>query len=153
MHRLLAQVEWGPAGKIVADWHAAGEPAEAVAEAQAVLAEPELAEVWMSSAGTKRAEVWRERAFEMVWDEAWVTGTIDRVVIERTAEGRAVRATVYDFKTERVEPAVVAAAARRHDSQMRLYRQAVARLTGLPEVAVRAAVVFTRLRRQFEAGM
>ena len=153
VHRLLAQVEWGPADEIVVRWHAAGEPAEAVAEAQAVLAAPELAGVWARPAGTKRAEVWRERAFEMVWDEAWVTGTIDRVVIERTAEGRAVRATVYDFKTERVEPAVMAAAARRHDSQMRLYRQAVARLTGLPEAAVRAAVVFTRLRRQFEAGM
>jgi ATP-dependent helicase/nuclease subunit A len=81
-----------------------------------------------------------------------VTGTIDRVVIERDADGRALRATVYDFKTERVEGAEAIAAARQHDSQMRLYRQAVSRLTGLPEAAVRAVVVFTRLRRQVEAG-
>ena len=153
VHRLLAQVEWGPAGEVVARWQTAGEPTEGVAEAQAVLSAPELAGVWARPAGAARAEVWRERSFEMVWDEAWVTGTMDRVVIERTAEGRALWATVYDFKTERVDAAETAAAARRHDGQMRLYRQAVTRLTGLPEAAVSAFVVFTRLRRLVTAGM
>lgn len=153
VHRLLAQVEWGPAMDAVARWSTVGEPADAVAEAQAVLMASELAGVWQRPLGGAQAEVWRERSFEMVWDEAWVTGTIDRVVIERTVEGRALRATVYDFKTERVEPTEAVAAARQHDSQMRLYRQAVARLTGLPEMAVRAVVVFTRLHRLVETGM
>lgn len=155
MHRLLAQVEWGPAGEIIARWRAADgdDAAEALAEAQAVLTAPELAGIWVRPAGAAQAEVWRERSFEMVWDEAWVTGTIDRVVIERQADGRAVRATVYDFKTGQVGPEEAVAAARRHDGQMRLYRQAVARLADLPEVAVRALVVFTRLRQLTEAGM
>ena len=153
VHRLLAQVERGPAEEVVARWRTSGEPADAVAEAQAVLTAPELAGIWVISSGAARTEVWRERSFEMVWDEAWVTGTIDRVVIECAADGRVLRATVYDFKTERVEEAEAIAAARRHDSQMRLYRQAVSRLTGLPEAAVRAVVVFTRLRRLVEAGM
>ncbi len=153
VHRLLAQVEWGPAEKCVERWRAEGEMADAVAEAQAVLTATELAEVWEKPVGAERAEAWRERSFEMVWDEAWVTGTIDRVVIERTAEGRALRAAVYDFKTGWVEPDGATTAARRHDGQMRLYRQAVARLTGLPEAAVRGIVVFTRVRRLIEAGM
>jgi ATP-dependent helicase/nuclease subunit A len=151
VHRLLAQVEWGPAATAASQWKAAGEPVEAVAEVQAVLAAPELAAVWSRPAGAA-VEVWRERSFEMIWDEAWVTGTMDRVVIERAPDGRVIRATVYDFKTDRVDIGRLAMAARKHDGQMRLYRQAVARLTGIPEEAVEAAVVFTRVRRSVGVG-
>ena len=152
VHRLLAQVEWGPATEELARAKARGESADALAETAAVLAAPELAAVWTRPAGVASAEVWRERSFEMVWDEAWVTGTMDRVIIERAADGRPVRATVFDFKTDRVEAAEAATAARAHDSQMRLYRQAAARLTGLPEAEVGGFVVFTRLRGMAAAG-
>jgi ATP-dependent exoDNAse (exonuclease V) beta subunit len=115
-----------------------------------VLGAPELKDIWARPA--EATEVWRERSFEMIWDEAWVTGTMDRVIITRGTNGGARRATVYDFKTDRIEADQQTAAVRKHDGQMRLYRQAVARLTGLPESAVDAAVVFTRLRRVVSAG-
>jgi hypothetical protein len=43
-------------------------------------------------------EVWRERAFEAVIDGVWVTGVIDRVVVERGADGRARRANGVRFQ-------------------------------------------------------
>jgi ATP-dependent helicase/nuclease subunit A len=90
--------------------------------------------------------VWRERAFEVVLDEAWITGIFDRVVVERDAAGRARAATVFDFKTDALDGAADAAlahAAARHAAQLGLYRRAAARLAGLPAEAVRAEVVFT----------
>jgi len=152
VHRLLAQVEWGPVTKETLAGKTVGAPADAVAEVAAVLAAPELAAVWTRPGVAGAAEVWRERSFEMIWDEAWVTGTMDRVVIERAPDGGAVRATVYDFKTDGVRSGQAAAAVQKHDGQMRLYRQAVARLTGLPVSAVDGAVVFTRLRVVTPAG-
>ncbi|MDQ5978536.1 MAG: hypothetical protein QG602_1510, partial [Verrucomicrobiota bacterium] len=152
VHRLLAQVEWGPATETATTWKISTEPQDAVAEARAVLQAPELDEVWTRSDGDTLSEVWRERAFEMIWDEAWVTGTMDRVVLECSKDGRALRARIYDFKTDWVGADETAEAAIRHTGQMRLYRQAVARLTGLSLDRVDASLVFTRLRRLEPAG-
>ena len=94
--------------------------------------------------------MWRERAFEAVIDGVWVTGVIDRVMVERGADGRARRATGFDFKTDRVadESGELARAAQRHAGQVALYRRVVVRLTGLQETAVTAQVVFTAVRRR-----
>lgn len=153
LHRLLAQVEWGPAADLVKQWSVQGEPATVVAEAEAVLRATGLAEIWNRPAGPGVVEVWRERAFELVYDGAWVSGVMDRVLVERELPGgRAVQAMVCDFKTDRVEAGRLAAAAQSHEEQMRLYRRAVARLTGLPLAAVAGALVFTRVRRWVPAG-
>jgi ATP-dependent helicase/nuclease subunit A len=147
VHGLLAQVEWGPAPELAAEWQLLVDPA--AREAAAVLQAPGLREVWLPPAAPG-AEVWRERPFEMIWDESWITGTMDRVVIERGPDGRPSRATVYDFKTDAVAAAGVDAIARRYSGQMRLYRQAAARLAGLPLTEVRGALVFTKLLRLVE---
>ncbi|MBI5380377.1 MAG: UvrD-helicase domain-containing protein, partial [Opitutae bacterium] len=146
VHAVFAGVEWWDDARAAA-WRAArraeGVPAAALAEAEACLRAPELAGVWRAPAGN--AEVWREQAFEIVLDGAWVTGVIDRAIVERRADGRAVRATVFDFKTDRVagDPAELARATQRHAPQLALYRRVVARLTGLPETAVRGELIFT----------
>src|ERR1035438_2578531 len=95
-----------------------------------------------------KSEVWRERAFETVLDEAWVSGVLDRAVVRRDASGQPVSATVYDFKTDILsEDADLAMEAARYGAQLHLYRRAVAALTGLNSEAVGCEVVFTRLRR------
>lgn len=151
IHRLLAQVEWadeGDAARWEQAWRTASEPEEARAHALACLNARGLRELWRRPGG--RAEVWRERAFEIVLDGAWVTGVFDRVVVERDAAGKAVAATVYDFKTDRVEEgddAAIAMAAGRHAGQLQLYRRVAATLTGLAVAAVGAEVIFTRIGR------
>jgi hypothetical protein len=142
---LLAEVEWvGPADgeKFAEAWTLRGAAGD---EALACLRAPELAAVWKRP---DQAEAWRERAFEVVIDGTWVTGVFDRVVIERDQAGHAVRATVFDFKTERVVgDADLAAAVVRHAGQLNLYRRVAAVLTGLDVAAVACELVLTRLRR------
>ena len=148
VHRLLAEVEW-IAGDAIAQhaeaWRAREVPADVREEALACLREPALRDVWRSPATP--AEVWRERAFEVVIDGAWVTGVFDRVVIERAANGRAVRATVLDFKTDRAAEAELGALVARHAPQLNLYRRVVAVLAGVAVADVEAVLVFTRSRR------
>jgi ATP-dependent exoDNAse (exonuclease V) beta subunit len=145
VHALLAEVEWlreGDVKKFTEAWTVRGGAGE---EALACLHAPGLTAVWKRPG---QADVWRERAFEVVIDGTWVTGVFDRVVIERGKTGRAVRATVFDFKTDWVVgDADLAAAVARHAGQLNLYRRVAAVLTGLEVAAVACKLVFTRLRR------
>jgi ATP-dependent exoDNAse (exonuclease V) beta subunit len=147
VHRLLAQVDWigtRQTAGLATVWRNQG---TAGAEASACLRAPELAEVWTKPAAA-RAEVWRERAFEIVLEGVWVTGVFDRVVVVFDGTGRACRAAVYDFKTDRGAGADLARAAGRHEVQVMLYRRVVAVLAGLPVESVSAEVVFTELAKK-----
>ncbi len=155
VHRLLAEVEWGTDVEVArraAEWRARGVAAEVREEALAVLRENALAAVWRKPADAA-AEVWRERAFEVVIDGVWITGVFDRVVVERAVGGRAARATVVDFKTDRATDAELAAVVARHAAQLNLYRRVAAVLTGLPRERVEAQLVFTRGRRVVEVAV
>ena len=146
VHRLLAKAEWPDAAQVeewASAWAPLGEPAR---EALATLCAPELAGVWTRPNAS--AEVWRERAFEVVLDGSWVTGTFDRVVLERDAAGRFFRATVFDFKTDRIGDTDPRVAARRYAGQLGLYRQVAARLTGRAPEATAGEVVFTGTLRR-----
>jgi ATP-dependent helicase/nuclease subunit A len=148
VHELLARVEWADSaetGQIGVAWPGRG---PAGAEALACLDAPELAGVW-ARPKAQQSEVWRERAFEVVLDGAWVSGVLDRAIVCRNASGQAVSATVYDFKTDALAPGTdLAAESARHAGQLNLYRRAVAALTGLPAKSVDCEIVFTRLRQK-----
>jgi ATP-dependent helicase/nuclease subunit A len=144
VHALFEAVEWSEPGALAAPAARWAPDDPAAAEALACLRSPELAEVWAKPADA--AVAWRERKFELVTEDAWVSGVIDRLVIVRDATGRALRATVYDFKTD--AGATPAEAVLRHGAQLRHYRRAAAALTGLDEGAVAVELVLTRLRRR-----
>ena len=153
VHARFAEVEWVEPGTIEswrAAWIATGGAGAAAEEALACLAAPALAEVWTRPQPVEAGgsvEVWRERPFETVLDGAWVTGIFDRVVVERNAGGRSVRATVIDFKTDRLYDAgEIVAATARHAAQLNLYRRVVATLAGVAPRDVHCQLVFTRLR-------
>lgn len=151
VHTLLADVEWVDGSAVPAleeAWTDRGLDRGATAQALACVGAEALAHVWRKPAN---GEVWRERAFEIVMDDVWVTGVFDRVVVEREGTrgvARATRATVYDFKSDAVEnEADMRLAMTRHAAQLNLYRRVAAVLTGLPESAVRCELVFTRVQR------
>jgi ATP-dependent helicase/nuclease subunit A len=152
VHERFAEVEWlegtGALERWAASWREKwGAENEAVAEALACLSASALASAWAKPT-SGRGEVWRERAFEMVLDGAWVTGVFDRVLVERDAAGAATRAVVIDYKTDRVGTAAeLAAAVARHTGQLNLYRRVVAVLAEVPVGRVECGLVFTRLRR------
>jgi ATP-dependent helicase/nuclease subunit A len=144
VHAVLSRISWtGDLAAALADL--SGPVAD---EVRACLEAAELAAVWARPEGAA-AELWLERSFEVVIGETWLSGKFDRVVIAREAAGRAVRATVFDFKTDRFLPgADLAAEGGRHAGQLQLYQRAVAVLAGLPAEAVEAQVVFTHPRRR-----
>lgn len=148
VHECLAEIEWsGPAAdRLVGEWERHGGAAQS--EAAACFRAEELGGIWARPA-EGRAEVWRERAFEVVLDGTWVTGVFDRVVVVRSTSGCALEATVFDFKTDRLDAgADLAAVAARHIGQLNLYRRVVAMLTRLQPADVGAEVVLTRARRR-----
>ena len=145
VHELFQTVEWWEGAQETA-WRAArqieGADESALAEALGCLTSPALAEVFVQPIGS--AEVWRERAFEVVLDGVWLTGVFDRVLIKHDAAGRAASAWVIDFKTDRAKAGEEAArAVEKHASQLDLYRRVAALLTGLPEDRVKCALVLT----------
>jgi ATP-dependent helicase/nuclease subunit A len=122
-----------------------------ISAAIAIVEAPELAAVWHRPGPA--ATVWRERAFEVVLDETWVTGVCDRVVIDRGSDGRVVAATVFDFKTDRLPRDVDSrSAATAYSEQITLYRRVVAILLGVPLERVAGEIVFTESRQRVRTG-
>jgi ATP-dependent helicase/nuclease subunit A len=150
VHALLADIEWWPpapdaaSSRLSAAWAMADERVRA--EVDACLDSAAGAAVFRPPGPGWRGEVWRERAFEIVLDGAWVTGVFDRVVVERDAAGCVRKVHVWDFKTDRVEDRAQAErAAARYFGQLDLYRSVAARLTGVAATAVDATLVFTAI--------
>ena len=147
VHALLAEVEWAdPSWELV--WRGREVDPAALDEVGRCLHAPELTEVWTRPSGGE-IQLWRERAFEVVIDHAWLTGVVDRVLIELDEEKKPVQAVVFDFKTDRVSREHLAEAGARHAGQLNIYRKVVALLAGLPEEAVDAQIVFTHLQAKW----
>lgn len=119
--------------------------ANALSQVSDVLAESAL-HAALSRPGP-HAEVWREKMFEILLGEEWLSGTFDRVVIEREADGSATAATILDFKTDRVETEEdIAASVAKYRPQLETYREVLQRMIGLPAAAIRCQLLFTRPR-------
>lgn len=93
----------------------------------------------------EHAIVWREKSFEILLKGEWLSGTFDRVAIECDAAGTPVRATILDFKTDRVATAdEIAESAEKYRPQLETYREVLQRMTGLPVTAIHCCLIFTR---------
>ena len=115
--------------------------APAVRQLQISLQKPAIAQCFTRSA--QPVELWRERAFALVHEGETISGTFDRVVVERDAEGTPVAARLLEFKTDTLRsPADQTAAVKRAMPQVQTYRLALARLLGLSEWALKVDLVF-----------
>ena len=144
VHRLLAQVEWvqdADVKQFAKDWSHHGNAAN---EAIACLKAPALNEVWALPEGLF-CEVWREKAFEVLHDSKWISGVMDRVVVVRDPSGKAISATVYDFKTNKLHNhADIKLETARYRSQMTSYQKVVSILLNIDIEQVKTFVVFTK---------
>lgn len=150
VHELLAHVEWWDAQSKPADlearWQSAGllrgEPIEATAVAmvRGLLAAPAAAAAFAKPASA--AQVWRERPFDLIHEGSWISGVFDRVVVLPDA------VRLIDFKTDEVaDDSALQEKVTGYRPQIELYRQALARLTGLPPVKIECALLFVRTGR------
>ncbi len=92
-------------------------------------------------------ELWREKRFEILLEHQWLSGVFDRVHIERDPTGRAIAATVLDFKTDYVTtPNEIAAAVAHHRPQIESYKKVLRRILDLGEDDVHGKLLFTQPR-------
>lgn len=98
---------------------------------------------WFEKGETEAREVWRERSFDLYEDGEWISGQIDRVIIENDLLGNPISAVILDFKTDHVANAdALQERAKGYLPQLRLYTMAVSRLTSLPLTKIRVGLVF-----------
>ena len=150
VHGMFEQVEWSDhttADAAIARWRARQVDGDPEAEAhfrQALEASAFQEALAQPGAG---AVCWRERMFEAVIDREWVTGTFDRVVIERDGDGTVTRAFIQDFKTNVISEGEEERTVDHYRPQLALYAQALAKLIGCPAERIVCQLLFTRSQR------
>ncbi|OQA26759.1 MAG: ATP-dependent DNA helicase PcrA [Verrucomicrobia bacterium ADurb.Bin345] len=155
MHELFEHVEWFEAGigkQVVTKWQprAGVLPDDVVEEVRReflrALESAEIRAALSRPAGP--AELWREQAFEWADRGRWVTGRMDRVVVEKDDAGLPVWATLMDFKSDRVvADEEIAKRVETYRPQMNWYVRALSRLLGLPQDRIRSVLIFTHPAR------
>ncbi len=87
-------------------------------------------------------ELWRERSFALIQDGEQISGTFDRVQIERDAAGVVMRALLVELKSDASRIAAdQAATLKRAIPQVQLYRIALMKLLHLSAAHVSCQVV------------
>lgn len=157
IHGLFEQVEWTDdvdPEAIVAAWRP---PADLPSEVR-----DDVVKQFLRSLSTKEVRIaltrpggdctlWREKGFEVVLDGEWMTGTFDRVTIERAEGGGISRVTVLDYKSSIVEnDGDLARKARQFASQLQLYSKALSEILGVEESKIHRQLLFTRVGRVSE---
>jgi ATP-dependent helicase/nuclease subunit A len=153
VHAIFEDIEWADEGSLLdlrMKWEGSnsGSPAVLRDALEQVTGSLEKAEILTAlSKPSEDALVWREKSFEILLKGEWLSGTFDRVQIERDTAGNPTRATILDFKTDRVATAEeIAEAASKYRPQLETYREVLQRMTGLPATAILCRLIFTRSR-------
>ena len=160
IHRLFQKIEWledADLARVIAVWrNESAEPTTLLDEVEGqfrnCLSNHEVRQQLNRPAGAVHAEVWREAPFNLILDAngtpSLLSGRFDRLMVERNAAGRPVRATIFDFKSNRVaNDRELRVAADGYAVQMADYALAAARLLGLSPAQITTYLLFTRVGR------
>lgn len=136
IHALLQQIEWLPNERYVSLLRDEGVDLMSDSSFRRALQRDD-----------KVVDLWIERSFEMLEEGVWISGTMDRVVFRKDATNQ-LSVEIFDFKTNQCfqdESASVFECRMRktYEQQMRLYRQAVCRLTHLPVERIAMKLLLT----------
>lgn len=122
-------------------------------EVMANLNSASVAKIFRKASYAKNPVAWLEKRFEFIDNGRWVSGTFDRVVVQRNTSQAVVAADVYDFKTNKVRTdEEVDEACSHYAPQLSIYRLALSKLLGISETEVRSHLVFTRLAKVVEVA-
>ncbi len=154
IHELFHEIEWSDnttADDIIRHWMPAYAYPEIVLrdvkdQFVKVFADPAIKKALAKPADL--VELWREKSFDVILDDNWVSGVFDRVVITRNNDGTPTGAEIIDFKSNRTtDPKIIAKYTDAYRPQLNLYRQALAHLLNLPAHRVAAHLLFTVSRQ------
>lgn len=150
IHELFQGVSWEDEADVEAlieEWQdGSSAPAEikqrAAAQFRQSMASGEVRQVLSRPEGD--VSLWREKHFEIVLEDQWITGVFDRVTIVRGPDGRPLRATILDFKSNEVaDDAELAGLTEHYRPQLRLYGKALARMLRIDPSQVTLRLLFT----------
>ncbi len=149
VHRLLQEIHWEDELDIEAmttEWSATTTVEtdirdRALAHFRRAMRLPQVREALRRPDG--HTVLWRERRFDVVLNDRWITGSFDRVVIRTDSDGMPQAATIYDFKTDDIAAAQASTHGALYRSQMELYRAALARILPLPVSRIRTVLIYT----------
>jgi ATP-dependent helicase/nuclease subunit A len=111
-----------------------------------ILSRPEVAR-WLQRRG-RNVELYREQPLEALVDGFWLSGTIDRLHVERDDSGKVTSLEVLDFKTDRDLPEADLIA--RYSRQMTAYRSALAE--AYPGARIHCVLISTALGTAIPCG-
>jgi len=150
VHELFQRVGWideGDLDELVASWreqspHSLEMKSRIIEHFLRALASEEVRR--LLTRPREPVELWRERAFDVVRGNQWISGSFDRVVIHRQRDQRPLRATIIDYKSnEVVSEDELSHLVEHYRPQLELYRQALAPMLVLPEDRIGLRLVFT----------
>ena len=158
IHHLFEQIIWiedVDVEKILQDWRevAAVSPdveRDVSLQFRRAVKSPEVRHALSRPKG--QVDLWREKRFEIVLEKGeWVSGAFDRVAILRDGEGRVAGATIFDYKSNRVETdSQIRKTAEGYRPQLSLYGRALSRILAIPRSAITLSLLFTRPGRVFD---
>ncbi|MEZ7957735.1 MAG: UvrD-helicase domain-containing protein [Rubritalea sp.] len=89
--------------------------------------------------------VFREQAIESILDGVWVSGVIDRLLVEFDENGKALNAAIMDFKTDKSDdPAELAD---RYGEQLNRYKKMICQAYSLTDENVYSVILATHFRK------
>jgi len=147
VHQLFERVEWtetADVDAIIMDWKNKTGLSDPEAEAHFRNAMISAAVRDALSRPPVDVILWREKNFEAVVDDEWLTGTLDRAVLVKDKNNRVIHADILDYKTNEISESNKQATMDHYAPQLRLYARALALLTGLAPHQIGLHLLFTR---------
>lgn len=143
VHSLFESIKWIDDGWAVPEGFSNQEAESLV---RGCLSSLEVGILFKEPAG--EAEVWREKRFDLVLGEEWISGCFDRVVIHREG-GVVTKVDLVDFKTDVCDAADLPA---KYAPQLGKYREVLGHLLGIDPVIVRPLLIHVRSGRVIQLG-
>ena len=153
VHSLFEQIEWLDTmdiEQLLITWNDSCMFQPAIAtiacdEFRAAIQRPTIKNL-MQRPKEQEVEVWREKRFEIVLDNHFISGSFDRVVLIKGPAQQIKAASIIDFKTDRIDPCGdhnyhVAI----YKPQLDLYRRVLSVMLNLPKAKISCHLVFTKI--------
>ncbi|MBE0431779.1 MAG: PD-(D/E)XK nuclease family protein, partial [Dehalococcoidia bacterium] len=150
IHELFAKVSWldeVDTGDLVQQWRDAsrlsGEIARrAVEQFRRAVDSVEVRQALSRPEGN--IVLWREKHFEIVLEDQWITGVFDRVTITQDSAGSPLQATILDFKSNEItDDGELANTAEHYRPQLLLYGKALSRMLQVDPARIKLQLLFT----------
>jgi ATP-dependent helicase/nuclease subunit A len=150
IHELFEKVSWldeVDIENLVRDWQEASRVSQPISNAaveqfRRAVASPQVRQALSRPEGD--VLLWREKHFEIVLEDQWITGVFDRVTIRQDPAGRPLQATILDYKSNEVTgDADLAATAEYYRPQLQLYGRALSRMLQIDPAQTTLQILFT----------